>query len=147
MSASGLPRRWSLIQRTARRSPSPFGSRSELMPRASLAGGARGNRLLAVVPVELVGGAVLHDARDLADETFFVAGAPEEMEPHLHPRRDAARGDDAAGVDEAGAAHLAAGRDLGEPVDGRHAVGPCLSAVGLLAVGGRETVEEAHLRV
>ena len=106
--------------------------------------GARALRpgALEVAAIDLVRRAVLHDACDLRDEVLVVAGPAEQVEPHLHARRDAARGDDAAGVDHAGAADAAGGRDLREAVDRDLARRAGLDPVGLLAVGGRQAVEQ-----
>src|SRR6266581_5067007 len=55
-------------------------------------------RLLAVIPVQLVGRLVFHDARHLADEVLAVAGAAQQVKAHLHAGGGATGGDDAPGV-------------------------------------------------
>src|SRR6185437_13807852 len=62
------------------------------------AGSGRHRRVLAVLAVDVVGGGVLHHARDLGDEVLVVAGSAEQVEAHLHAGRDAAGGDDAPRV-------------------------------------------------
>ena len=87
---------------------------------------------------------VLHHARDLRQEFLAVPGAPQQVEAHLHPRRDPARRDDPAGVDDARAADAARRGDPGQTVDRRHAGARRLHPVGLLAVRRRKAVEQAH---
>ena len=103
-----------------------------------------GVRVQDIVAIALVGARVFHHARHLADERLVVAGAAQEVEAHLHPRRDAARRHDAPGIDDARAADLGLGRDLGEPVDRHLAEVGGFEPVGLLAVGRRLAVEQAH---
>src|SRR6266705_2130048 len=64
----------------------PFG---RVSMRCRAGGSARAERrlsaaLLPVVPVQVVGGRVLHDARDLGDEFLVVAGPPQQVEAQLH---------------------------------------------------------------
>src|SRR5690348_11829076 len=79
-------------------------SRADLLPRPCNRSAREASErdlprhLFAVVPVQLVRLAVLHDAGDLGDELLVVPGAAQEVEAHLHAAGDAARGDDAAGV-------------------------------------------------
>src|SRR5450631_224943 len=110
-------------------------------------GGGSVSRYVDIVTVDVVGSCVLHDAGDLGDEALVVPCPTEEVKAHLHARSDAPGGDDPPGVDNAGSADTAGGGDVGQPVDGDLAVGAGLDAVGLLAVGGRQPVEEAHLPV
>src|SRR5215210_123655 len=102
---------------------------------------------LHVVPVGLVGLLVLHRARHVGDELLVVTRPPEQVEAHLHPRGYASGRHDPAGVHHAGAADLARRRDLGEALDRHLAWRRLLDVVRLLAVGGAQAVEEAHLPV
>ncbi len=56
---------------------------------------------LNVLAVERVGLAVFHDARHFREEVFVVAGAAQQMEPHLHPGGDPPCSDDAPGIHDA----------------------------------------------
>src|SRR5262249_56107541 len=69
----------------------------------------RGNagRRLAVVPVQLVRGRILHDAGHLGEEVLSVAGATQEVEAHFHAGGDPPPGHDPPRIPDTHPAHLA----------------------------------------
>jgi hypothetical protein len=77
---------------------------------------------------------MFHDARDVGYEVVVIAGAAQEVEAHLNA---AAGGDDAPGVDDAGAADAALRGDLSDAVD-RH-LEDIVLAVDALCSGLRRT--------